>query len=65
MLGQKALYVFHPDDIQAVMQREGKWPIGGASSVWPFVAVIEKLQIANVAFVQVNILIQFSARSNP
>jgi len=52
-LGQKSVYVFHPDDIQAVMQREGKWPIGGGTGLWPFITATNNLQMTNVALSQV------------
>jgi len=34
--GQDMVKVFHPDIIQELLQKEGRYPIGAASLIWPF-----------------------------
>ena len=45
--------MFHPDDIQAVFRQEGKWPEGGASTVWPVIKAFADNGLTNVGFAHV------------
>lgn len=47
--GMYAVNVNHPNHIQTVLEREGKWPIGGVASTWPFVRASKELDIDFVA----------------
>jgi len=49
IVGMYAVMVHNPDHIQAVMEREGKWPIGGVASTWPFVRASKELDFDFVA----------------
>jgi len=50
--GVNSVWIMNPDDISTVMQKEGKWPIGGATVVWPLALIFKQHGVKSVAFAQ-------------